>query len=71
MNSRENTLEILYVYYIVPLIELVVLNELFENQKKYTTSVRVELTILRLTVSRLSQLGHEVVFSNLSGNRCV
>ena len=34
MNSRENTLEILYVYYIVPLIELVVLNELFERPKK-------------------------------------
>ena len=30
--------------------------------KKTTTSVRVELTILRLTVSRLSQLGHEVLF---------
>ncbi|CUM54041.1 unnamed protein product [Debaryomyces tyrocola] len=30
-------------------------------KKIKTTSVRVELTILRLTVSRLSQLGHEVV----------
>ena len=30
--------------------------------KKITTSVRVELTILRLTVARLNQLGHEVMF---------
>ena len=27
-----------------------------------TTSVRVELTISRLTVLRLNQLGHEVIF---------
>lgn len=34
----------------------------FINREKNATSVRVELTILRLTVSRLSQLGHEVIF---------
>ena len=28
--------------------------------KKNSTSVRIELTILRLTVARLNQLGHEV-----------
>ena len=32
-----------------------------EKFKKITTPVRVELTILRLTVARLNQLGHGVV----------
>ena len=32
------------------------------HKQKITTSVRVELTILRLTVARLNQLGHEVMF---------
>ena len=36
----------------------------FETEKE-ATSVRVELTILRLTVSRLSQLGHEVIFEDI------
>ena len=31
------------------------------HKQKITTSVRVELTILRLTVARLNQLGHEVI----------
>ena len=33
----------------------------YRRIKKKTTSVRVELTILRLTVARLNQLGHEVI----------
>jgi hypothetical protein len=32
-----------------------------KRQKRYSTGVRVELTILRLTVARLNQLGHPVV----------
>ena len=32
-----------------------------EKEKSNTTPVRVELTILRLTVARLNQLGHGVV----------
>ncbi|ODV62660.1 uncharacterized protein ASCRUDRAFT_74992, partial [Ascoidea rubescens DSM 1968] len=31
------------------------------STKRYTTSERIELSILRLTVSRLNQLGHEVL----------
>jgi uncharacterized membrane protein len=32
-------------------------------QSKKSTSERIELSILRLTVARLNQLGHEVMFA--------
>ena len=38
-----------------------------EKNKKQTTSVRIELTILRLTVARLNQLGREVYLLEKEG----